>query len=88
MPDAVALPAIKNIRSERKLINRWNTNSWKGRKEKTTKSNKKLEIRLRLTQLIVQHPCWLENGIVIPEYQTNESWQEICQKVWEELFAF
>ena len=34
MPDAVAFPAIKNTRSERKLINRWNTNSWKGRKEK------------------------------------------------------
>ena len=57
-------------------------------KKKTNKSNKKIEIRLGLTQLIVQHPCWLENGIVIPEYQTNESWQEICQKVWEELFAF
>ena len=57
-------------------------------KKKTNKSNKKIEIRLGLTQLIVQHPCWLENGIVIPEYQTIESWQEICQIVWEELFAF
>ena len=81
MPDAVALPAIINTRSERKLINRWNRNSWKKRKEKTNKSNKKIEIRLRLTQLIVQHPCILV-------YQKNESWQEICQKVWEELFAF
>ena len=34
MPDAVALPAIINTRSERKLINRWNRNSWKKRKEK------------------------------------------------------
>ena len=50
-------------------------------KKKTNKSNKKIEIRLRLTQLIVQHPCILV-------YQKNESWQEICQKVWEELFAF
>ena len=57
MSDAVAFPAIRNTRSEKKPINRWNTNSWKRRKEKTTKSNKKLEIRLRLTQLIVQHLC-------------------------------
>ena len=34
MPDAVAFPAIRNTISERKLINRWNRNSWKKRKEK------------------------------------------------------
>ena len=80
MSDAVAFFAIRNTRFEKKLIYRWNTNSWKGRKERTNKSNKKLKIRLRLTQLIVQHPCWLENGIVIPEYQKSESWQKKIQK--------
>ena len=68
MPDAVAFPAIRNTISERKLINRWNRNSWKKRKEKTNKSNKKIEIRLRLTQLVCIHlvsnhkgacPMWL-----------------------------
>ena len=57
MPDAVAFPAIKNTRSERKLLTGGIQIAGKEGKKKTNKSNKKIEIRLGLTQLIVQHPC-------------------------------